>query len=248
MQTPIVLSSVDGAKGSSSHDFIVSFHPQISLNKNWKHYICLDTLNMSYSWYNVTSEYDNHKFKYSVNDGSSYNFLTFKDGIYSYDDINNIISKDLIATGNSATGIQIHFDKVRLRTFISLEEHYIVTFNSGNFRFLVGFHRGLVLNSRFGDFSPDITNSVDNSQCHCSLISSSSVGGVDTDVLYQFSTSGLNKSYPFEREPRMKQYNEINTKTISKIRIYFTDSLGRTLNLNGVQSSVTLSLKAIKPT
>ena len=46
----------------------------------------------------------------------------------------------------------------------------------------------------------------------------------------------------------MKQYNEINTKTISKIRIYFTDSLGRTLNLNGVQSSVTLSLKAIKPT
>ena len=25
MQTPIVLSSVDGAKGSSSHDFIVSF-------------------------------------------------------------------------------------------------------------------------------------------------------------------------------------------------------------------------------
>ena len=83
MQTPIVLSSVDGAKGSSSHDFIVSFHPQISLNKNWKHYICLDTLNMSYSWYNVTSAYDNHKFKYSVNDGSSYNFLTFKDGIYS---------------------------------------------------------------------------------------------------------------------------------------------------------------------
>ena len=64
--------------------------------------------------------------------------------------------------------------------------------------------------------------------------------------LVKFSTSGLNKSYPFEREPRMKQYNEINTNTISKIRIYFTDSLGRMLNLNGVQSSVTLSLKAIK--
>ena len=45
----------------------------------------------------------------------------------------------------------------------------------------------------------------------------------------------------------MKQYNEVNTKTITRIRIYFTDSLGRLLNLNEVQSSVTLALKAIKP-
>ena len=89
-----------------------------------------------------------------------------------------------------------------------------------------------MFNSRIGDFSPDITNAVDNIQCHCSLISSSSVGGVETDVHYQFPTSSLNKSHPFEREPRMKQYNEINTKTISKIRIYFTDALNRVVNFN----------------
>ena len=78
MQTPIVLSSEDGANGSSSHDFIVSFHPQINLNKNWKHYICLDTLNMSYSWYNVTSEYNNNSFKYSSDGGNIFEYITLK--------------------------------------------------------------------------------------------------------------------------------------------------------------------------
>ena len=135
-----------------------------------------------------------------------------------------------------------------LKVYVALEPDYQLELITGNFRRLIGFQQGYVRDSQLGDFSPDITNSVDNIQCHCSLISSSSVGGVDTDVLYQFSTSGLNKSYPFEREPRMKQYNEVNTKTITRIRIYFTDSLGRLLNLNGVQSSVTLALKAIKPT
>ena len=248
MQTPIVLSSVDGAKGSSSHDFIVSFHPQINLNKNWKYYICLDTLNMSYSWHNVTSEYNNNSFKYSSDGGNSFESITLKNGIYSYEDLSAEISDALSAAGKSPTGIQISFNKTMLKAFVMPEPDYQLELITGNFRRLIGFQQGHIRDSQFGEFSPDITNSVDNIQCHCSLISSSSVGGADTDVLYQFSTSGLNKSYPFEREPRMKQYNEVNTKTITRIRIYFTDSLGRSLNLNGVQSSVTLALKAIKPT
>ena len=219
MKTPIVLSSVDGVKGSSSHDFIVSFQPQINLNKNWKYYICLDILNMSYSWHNVTTEYNNNSFKYSCDEGNSFESITLKNGIYSYRDLSNEISSALSAAGKSPTGIQISFNKTMLKAFVELEPDYQLELITGHFRCLIGFQQGYVIDSQFGDTSPDITNSVDNIQCHCSLMSSSSIGGVDTDVLYQFSTSGLNKSYPFEREPRMKQYNEVNTKTITRIRI-----------------------------
>ena len=48
----------------------------------------LKRLSMTYSWYNIRSDYKNNKIKYT-HDGSTWQTITFTDGLYSYSDIND---------------------------------------------------------------------------------------------------------------------------------------------------------------
>ena len=43
---------------------------------------------MTYSWYNIRSDYKNKKIKYT-HDGSTWQTITFTDGMYFYSDIND---------------------------------------------------------------------------------------------------------------------------------------------------------------
>ena len=62
MNQPIYINSQDGILNSKSHDFTINFIPEIYLNKNKKYFIVLDSINMSYFWYNVSSDYKNNTF------------------------------------------------------------------------------------------------------------------------------------------------------------------------------------------
>ena len=46
---------------------------------------------MTYSWYNIRSSYKNNTIKYSNDRGVNWNIVTFKDGMYSYTDINDYL-------------------------------------------------------------------------------------------------------------------------------------------------------------
>lgn len=58
--TPIDLSSLSSSSGVS-HDFTTTFNPAMRLNPNTTYYVALDEIAMSYSWYNVSSSYNNNK-------------------------------------------------------------------------------------------------------------------------------------------------------------------------------------------
>ena len=55
-----------------------------------KHQLALDRLSMTYSWYNIRSDYGNNKIKYT-HDGTNWQTITFVDGMYSYRDLNDYI-------------------------------------------------------------------------------------------------------------------------------------------------------------
>ena len=46
---------------------------------------------MTYSWHNINKEYKNNEIKYSTNGSTSWETITFVDGMYSYSDINDYI-------------------------------------------------------------------------------------------------------------------------------------------------------------
>ena len=52
----------------------------------------------------------------------------------------------------------------------------------------------------------------------------------------------LTRSYPFTFEPRRTLYCPVSSNTISEMRFYVTDSLGRPVDLNGIDWFMTLIL------
>jgi hypothetical protein len=73
--------------------------------------IRLDSLNVIYSWANITSAYNNNSFSYAIN-GTAYP-VNIPDGFYSIADINSYLQSVLIKNGhylvNNTLGINVYF-------------------------------------------------------------------------------------------------------------------------------------------
>ena len=100
--------------------------------------------------------------------------------------------------------------------------------------------------TNIGSYVPNLAQDTEILNIHCDLLNSSLVDGVDTDIIYSFSTSILTASESFEREPLRVTYNPLNKTTISSIRIYITDGKRRIINLNGADTSFSLILKEME--
>ena len=63
----IHISSVNREKRGTSRpgDFTIKFNPPLKLDPEMKHELALDRLSMTYSWYNIRSDYGNNKIKYT---------------------------------------------------------------------------------------------------------------------------------------------------------------------------------------
>ena len=90
---------------------------------------------------------------------------------------------------------------------------------------------------------PNITNSLDTLYIHCDLVDVSVVHGEYGDVIYTISTANLRQSYPFKDEPILKEFCEVNKTIINSIKVYISDALGKSINLNKVDTSFTFILK-----
>ena len=47
MNIPIFFNSVNGVRNFKSHDFTITFTPQLTLDKNKNYYLAVDSVNMS---------------------------------------------------------------------------------------------------------------------------------------------------------------------------------------------------------
>ena len=231
-----------------SHDFRVKFYPSLELTGNV--YIALDSVSTEYGWYNVRKQYNNNIFTYTNDTTTSpinWTPITFKDGIYTYDQLNELI-RDLIVKDSKAyssdnPGINFKMDYSISRVYMELATNFGIYFTKNDFRKLLGFENIILKNSEYGDLVPDITNSIDDIQIRTSILNKSNVNGSEGDVLYQFSTAGFRAGKHFKIEPRRLLWNQINSHKISEIRFYLTDQLERPLTLNNSTLSLNLILE-----
>ena len=251
LERPFVFSSTDGIAGSKPGDFSINHIPNLILDKNKDHYIALDKFNGHYSWYNINSTYNHNKIRNSHDNGKANTIITFPDGVYDYNDINNHIDSVIRANGHTVhektSGIKLTFSTSRLRVYVLLSKGYSVDLRGGdrNFNDIIGFSKINVTTSQFGQVLPNITNSADNIKIKTSLINDSLDGGVSTDVLYSLDMSDISRAYPFKVEPRRRLYDRLNANIISQLRIYMTDSLNRPIDFNEVPVSLTVLIEAV---
>ena len=95
MERSIHISSINREKTGESRpdNFRIKFNPPLKLNPIMNDSLAIDRLTMTYSWYNIRSSYKNNTIKYTNDRGANWNTVTFKDGMYSYTDINDYLQQ-----------------------------------------------------------------------------------------------------------------------------------------------------------
>ena len=213
-----------------SHDFTIYFNPPIELVREKSYKAALNRLiTMSYSWYNIAEAYGNNKIKWRKNTGD-WQTLTFPDGMYDYDGIKRFLQ--------SKTGFTIY------RVVILMAKDYELDLTDGGYASLLGYEKKILKDETnfTAEMIPDITRSVDWVFLHCDLISRR-VNDVENDVLYSFSTTNLQVSYPFKQEPRRLECHPVNRSRIDSVRVWVTDGRNNILDLNGVNIALSTMIE-----
>ena len=93
MERAIHISSINREKTGENRpdNFSIKFNQPLKLYREKNHSLAIDRLTMTYSWYNIRSSYKNNTIKYTNDRGVNWNTVTFKDGMYSYTDINDYL-------------------------------------------------------------------------------------------------------------------------------------------------------------
>ena len=251
-ESAIHISSVKREKigVNKPHDFLVKFNPPLKLDPQFRHFLALDRLSMTYSWYNIRSSYGNNKIKYS-HDGRTWQTITFSDGMYSYSDINDYIHQYMEQKNHQTTdakgvkkySINLSFILSTYRVLITIDGSYQLDLRGTDFGDLIGFEKKLITKTEYGTKLPNITKSIDSLNINVSAIKDSVVNGVNTNTIAVIPTDNLTRSYPFTFEPKRTLYCPVSSNTISEMHITVNDSLGQPIDLNGIDWFMTLLLR-----
>ena len=253
MEGAIHISSINIEKTRENRpdDFLIKFNPPLNLNPDMKHSLAIDRLTMTYSWYNIRSEYKNNTIKYTNDGGVNWYTITFKDGIYSYTDIHEYVDQYLNQQNHHTTSlplslrsdIDIRFILSTYRVLISFSSNkFQLDLRETNFGELIGFEKKLITKTEYGTKLPNITNSMDVLNINTNAIKDGIVDRVNTNTIAMIPTDNLTRSYRFTFEPRRTLYCPVSSNTISEMRIYVTDSLGTPVDFNGIDWFMTLIL------
>ena len=252
MEREIVLSSysVKGQGNNTPQDFTIKFNKPIILDRNSEYTVGLNRIvNMSFTWFNVNPSYGNQLIKYSSDNGSTFENITFPKGVWSYTDFDTYIKGITKTKKNNKDHypITLEFNETTFRVTVTLDQNYQLDLTASNFNELIGFNKVVLKSeSNTGPNVPNLSQDTDILNIHCDLINDSLVDGQDTDIIYSFSTSVLRPSYSFTIEPRRVTYNPTNKNSISSIRMYITDGKRRLVDLNGADTSFSLILKTVE--
>ena len=250
MERALHISSINREKigRSKPEDFVIKFDPVMHLSNDMNHELAVDRVSMTYSWHNINTKYDNNTIKYSKDNGSTWKQITFVDGMYSYDDIseyiNNVITENDDEPSNNRVGIKIYFVLTSYRVVVELGNQWQLDIRNSNFGELIGFEPIIIKNTSYSSKIPNITNSVDSIHINSDIITDSITDGRYSNTLVVISTNNLTRSYPFSYEPKRALFSSISKTNISEMRIYITDSLGRPINLNGVDWYINFILRS----
>ena len=80
---------------------------------------------MTFSWHNINNTYGNNQIKYSNDNGSTWETISFIDGMYSYDDLNDYIQAAVAQNDDDKNGINLIFVLSSYRVIVELK-------NTGN--------------------------------------------------------------------------------------------------------------------
>ena len=218
------------------------------LDTEMNHELAVDRVSMTYSWHNINDEYENKTIRYSKDNGNTWKTITFIDGMYSYDDLNDfinvVITQNDDQQSNDRVGIKIYFVLTSYRVVVELGNQWQLDLRNSRFGDLIGYESKIITDTSYSTKLPNITNNIDSIHINCDVVTDSITDGRYSNTLVMIPTDNLTRSYPFTFEPKRALFSPISKTVISEMRITLTDSLGRPVNLNGVDWYMSLILRS----
>ena len=165
MERAIHISSINREKTGENRpdNFLIKFNPALKLDREMQHSLAIDRLTMTYSWYNIRSSYKNNTIKYSNDRGANSNTVTFKDGMYSYTDMNNYLHQYMEQRnhhttdqrGNKVFHININFILSTYRVLTSFSDNkFQLDLRGTEFGNLIGFDKKIDYKNRIWNKTP----------------------------------------------------------------------------------------------
>ena len=196
----IHISSVNRQKigQNKAEDFIIKFDPVLKLQSNMTHEIALDKASMTYSWHNISDQYQNNQIKYSPHGGTSRETVKFLNGMYIYSDLNDYLHQYMKKKGHKTTDakkddvyyINLTFVLSTCKILIQIDNNYQLDLRNNKFGELIGFTEKIVTKTDYGDGDlPNITNSIDMIYINTDAITNSILNGVNTITLAVIPTN-----------------------------------------------------------
>ena len=250
----IHISSVKRQKigQNKAEDFIIKFNPVLKLQDDMRHEMALDKVTMTYSWHNISDEYQNNPKKYSPDGGTSWQTVKFVDRMYTYSDLNDYLHEYMKKKGHKTTDANKHdvyyiyliFVLSTYKILIQIDNNYQLDLRNSKFGELIGSTEKVVNKTEYGTILPNITNSIDMIYINTDAITNSILNGINTNTLAVIPTDNLTRSFPFTFEPRRLLFNEVSKLNFAQMRFRVTDSLERPIGLNKINWSMTLILRS----
>ena len=148
--------------------------------------------------------------------------MTYVDGMYSYQDLNDYLhqymDKKPHKTGNTYH-INLAFVLSTYRVVIEVDNNYQLDLRNTEFGELIGFDKKIITQPQYGSKLPNITGSIDVIYANTDSISDSIVDGQNSNTVSVIPTDNLTRSYPFTYEQKRVLYNPVSSFNISHLLI-----------------------------
>ena len=218
-----------------------TFVPSLELEGPYE--IALHSLETYYSFPNVDKK--NNKIRVSLDNGTSWNDLTFAVGCYEHKDINAELQRMVVVLGGKKEDIILKPNKNTFQTVMTINGTVQVDFRSENsIRNVLGFNSKVYSSGRHqSERTVDIMR-VNSIFVHTDVIGSAYVNGSQTPVIYSFFPD-IPPGGKIIVQPRVLIYLPISLSVISRLTSWLTDQNNEELNLRGEELTIKYHLRCI---
>ena len=252
MQVEETLLTLKSDGKSKTHDFTTRVNIPLRTEGDEYFEICIDKIDLWYSWDNISAARGNNKFVY--NNGVD-ETITIPDGNYSIGGLNSYIQARMKANGDSNTATTPESFYVIItpnintnRVYMTVTGGFTVKFTDGTLYSLMGFNEDDEITTS-GDAPnvADFLNGLSSVLFRCSIVDgySSLLDGTASDVLGSFFPVSAPSSH-ITYIPRNLLYLRVSQNYISDIRMYITDQNGEAIDFNGEPITYFLRLRKMK--
>ena len=170
------------------------FTPAIQLDPKYNWEICLLRFGSWNTPVNISAEYGNNTLRYY--NGTTWKTVTLIQGGYDVLDINATLQDQMFLNGDYDVTDSAPNDPVFYINFvpnpvtqlltIEITNNYQLDLSIGNLATMLGFTPQILTTTTTSSSTVDPTRGTDSWDIHCSLVTGSFDGGIDSDILYGF--------------------------------------------------------------